>query len=322
MLLIIAGVLNASFALPMRFARKCEREHIWLAWSVFALLVFPALLSTFTVPVLGDVYQQAEWGPVTTVVACGLGLGIAQVFLFFAVDALGIRIALPIVGGISATCGSIITLLTKHPDKVYTPSGMSVILGAVLVAIAVSLLAAAGRSREVLAAEPNRIPFLRGFGFSVIAGFGSALVALALEWGTAIVRAAKAAGAAEIWRPNSIWLLLMVAAAVPNIAYCIYLMWRNSSIAKLKHAGTAIYWLLACGMAALWFGSTVIYGISTILLGSFGGAIAWPVYISMIVITSSMVGFGWRRTGRLPVITETVGIGMLMIAIVVFSRVL
>jgi hypothetical protein len=37
--LIVAGVTNASFTMPMKYARKWAWENTWLAWTVFALVV-------------------------------------------------------------------------------------------------------------------------------------------------------------------------------------------------------------------------------------------------------------------------------------------
>ena len=37
-LLILAGMMNASFSLPMKFIRSWAWENTWLLWSIFALL--------------------------------------------------------------------------------------------------------------------------------------------------------------------------------------------------------------------------------------------------------------------------------------------
>ena len=305
LLLVLAGVMNANFTLPMKFTRKWAWENTWLAWAVFALLLFPPLMALFTVPDLGDVYVQSGCVPTLIVAACGLGWGIGQVFLGLAVDAIGIGLAFAIILGISAAVGSLITLVTKHADKLYTPLGMAVILGVVLVIIGVGLCAVAGRKREtVLGTGPKNVSFGRGFVLSVIAGVGSALVGLGLEWGTQIARAAKSTGTPEMWRANAIWLPLMVAGAVPNLLYCIYLIRKNKSGGGFKESGTGKYWILGAIMAVFWFGSTVLYGISVTYLGSLGGAVGWPLYMSLIVITASLVGIltgEWKNTGTLPI---------------------
>ncbi len=38
-LLILGGMMNASFTLPMKFTRRWSWENTWLAWTLFALLV-------------------------------------------------------------------------------------------------------------------------------------------------------------------------------------------------------------------------------------------------------------------------------------------
>lgn len=324
LILVVAGVMNANFTLPMKFTRKWAWENTWLAWTIFALLVFPPLVAFFTVPDLGDVYIQAGWGPVLVVAACGAGWGIAQVFFGLAVDAIGIGLAFAIILGISAAVGSLITLITKHADKMFSPSGMAVFLGVILVVIGVGVCAVAGRRREaVLGTGPKNVGFGRGLAFCIISGVGSALIGLGLEWGYQIARAAKSAGAAEIWRPNAVWLPLMVAGAIPNLLYCVHLIRKNKTGARFKEAGTGIYWALAAVMAIFWFASALMYGISISYMGGLGGAIAWPLFMSLIVITASLVGVltgEWKNTGTLPLRLQLTGVVVLIIAVVVLSR--
>ena len=324
LLLVIAGVMNANFTLPMKFTRKWAWENTWLAWTMFALLIFPPVMAFLTVPDLADVYIQAGWAAVLVVAACGAGWGISQVFFGLAVDAIGIGLAFAIILGIAAAVGSLVTLLSKHADKVFSPAGMAVVVGVVLVIAGVVVCAAAGRRREaVLGVGPKDVSFASGFLFCLISGVGSALVGLGLEWGGQITRAAKSAGAAEIWRPNAVWLPLMVAGAIPNLIHCIRLLRRNENGSKFKEPGTGIYWVFAAVMAFLWFSSTVMYGISLSYVGNLGGAIAWPLFMSLIVITASVVGIvtgEWRNTGKSPVRVQMIGVAVLIIAVVVLSR--
>src|SRR5664280_61250 len=84
MLVTIAGIANATFTLPMKFARHWAWENVWLVWSVMALMVFPV---------------------------CGAGWGLAQVMFGLSIDAIGIGLAFSIVLGISAAVGSLIPLI-------------------------------------------------------------------------------------------------------------------------------------------------------------------------------------------------------------------
>ena len=61
-LLFLAGAMNGSFALPMKFTRKWAWENTWAIWTIFALFVFPLLLAYSTVPQISSAYAQAGGG--------------------------------------------------------------------------------------------------------------------------------------------------------------------------------------------------------------------------------------------------------------------
>ena len=52
---------------------------------------------------------------------------------------------------------------------------------------------------------------------------------------------------------------------------------------------------MALCMGILWFGSITLYGISTTKLGSLGAALGWPLFMSAIVISSTLAGAYDRR---------------------------
>jgi hypothetical protein len=72
-------------------------------------------------------------------------------------------------------------------------------------------------------------------------------------------------------------------------------------------------------MAFCWFGSTLMYGVSANLLGI---VIAWPAFMSLIVITAMIWGVvtgEWKGSGPGPLRTMYAGLGVLVLAIVVLS---
>jgi L-rhamnose-H+ transport protein len=129
-------------------------------------------------------------------------------------------------------------------------------------------------------------------------------------------------GAAPLWAPNAIWLPLMLAGAVPNILYCMYLLSKNRTGTRFSESGTSPYWLYALIMALFWFGSTSLYGVSAGKLGSWGTIIGWPLFMSLIVITASVLGIltgEWENTGRTPLQIQLGGVGVLILAVFVLS---
>jgi L-rhamnose-H+ transport protein len=323
LLLLVAGAMNGSFTLPMKFTRRWAWENTWFVWTIFALLIFPPLLTFGTVPALASVYHQASAGVIWVVVACGAGWGISQVFFGLAVDAIGIALAFSVILGLSAAVGSVVPLIRLHPEQALTSEGLAVLTGVVLVLIGVGICAAAGRRREAnLGQGPARVSVMMGLLFSVISGVGSALVNLGLAFGAPLLVLAEHAGAAPTWSPNAVWLPLMVAGAVPNLVYCLYLMRKNRTGNRFAQGGTGGHYVLAGMMGVFWFASTVIYGIAAGDLGKLGAVLGWPLFMSLIVITASLWGVAtgeWRGSGRQPLRIMMGGVAVLIIAIFVLA---
>jgi len=324
LLLILAGAMNGSFTLPMKFTRQWAWENTWLAWTIFALFIFPPLLTLSTVPSLGAAYSQAGFAPVLIAAACGAGWGASQVFFGLAVEAVGIALAFSVILGLAAAVGSLIPLFKLHPEKIFTTAGQGVLLGVFLVLVGVGVCAAAGRKREAaLGAGPAGKPsLLKGLVFCLISGLGSALVNFGLAFGGPVITAAQHAGADPLWAPNAVWLPLMVAGGVPNVIYCVYLINKNRTGSKFGVSGTAFYWMLAALMAFFWFASTVLYGVATVKLGELGVELAWPLFMSLIVITASIWGVvtgEWKNTGSKPLAIMYCGVAVLILAIFVLS---
>ena len=324
LLLILAGAMNGSFTLPMKFTRQWAWENTWLAWTIFALFIFPPLLTCSTVPAIGAVYSQSGLAPVLVAAGCGAGWGISQVFFGLAVEAVGIALAFSVILGLAAAVGSLIPLFKLHPEKILTPAGEAVLLGVFLVLVGVGVCAAAGRKREAaLGAGPAGKPsLLKGLVFCLISGLGSALVNFGLAFGGPVIAAAQHAGADPLWAPNAVWLPLMVAGGVPNVIYCFYLINKNRTGARFGVSGTAFYWLLAALMAFFWFASTVLYGVATVKLGELGVELAWPLFMSLIVITASVWGVvtgEWKNSGSKPLTIMYCGVAVLILAIFVLS---
>ncbi len=332
-LLLLAGAMNGSFTLPMKFTREWAWENTWLVWTIFALFVFPPLLSYATIPGLSEVYARTGMGPVIIVAACGAGWGISQVFFGLANEAVGIALAFAIILGIAAVVGSLEPLLVYHPEKVFTSGGLAVLGGVVLLLIGVGICAAAGRRREAalatakpLGAAPaaaRKVSIGRGIVYCVISGLGSALVNIGLNAGRPLLNAAQEQGAGLSWAPNAAWLPLMVAGGVPNLLYCIYLMKKNGTGGRFGARASFFYVLLAGVMALFWFGSTEMYGVSTLYLGDLGAVLGWPLFMSLIVIGATMWGVvtgEWRGTGKKPLQLMASGVGVLIVAVFVLAE--
>ena len=329
-LLFVAGVMNGSFTLPMKFTRKWAWENTWLGWTIFALAIFPVALTFLTVPSPGEVYRQtgSAW---LIPAAFGAGWGISQVFLGLAVEGIGMALSFSVILGISAAVGSVIPLIRQHPEAIFEKGGLTVLLGVVLVLVGVGIAAVAGRRREtaiqatgdvIAQAVTGKTSAAKGLLFATISGLGSALVNLGFVFGAELKQAAMQQGADPIWAPNAIWMPLMLAGGIPNLLYCFYLLRKNKTTSKFSVPGTGFYWGLAAIMAFFWFGSTVMYGVGATKLGELGPVLGWPLFMSLIVITATVWGVAtgeWKPAGKQPLRILGSGVAVLIVAIFVLG---
>lgn len=322
-LLVLAGMMNASFALPMKFMKKWAWENIWAVWSLWALMLMPLVAALATIPSLTAVYTQVGPRPVLLVAACGFGWGIAQVLFGLAVDSIGISLAFAIVLGLSAAIGSLIPFVRLHSEKVLTPAGLVLIAGVVLVLIGVSICAGAGVKREhAISKTSGQRASFAGLAFAIVSGIGAAAMNFGVAFGGPLLSAASANGTDAAWTMNAVWLPLMMAGAIPNLLYCIYLMRAKKTTRNFGTGGTNHYWFLAGVMAFFWFASTLMYGVASGKLGALGPIYGWPFFMSLIVIMASVLGVlsgEWKNVGKLPIRLQFTGVGVLTIAVVVLS---
>lgn len=323
-LLILAGIMNASFSLPMKFVRAWAWENTWLVWSVVALLVLPCALAFGTIPGFGSVLAGAG-GVVWTVAVCGAAWGVAQVLFGLALDRIGIALTFSIVLGLSAAMGSLIPLVRLHADRLFTAAGLVSLGGIALVLLGVATSAVAGKMRDhAKHADTGKAQGVgAGLVMAITSGICASMMNVGFALGAPLATAATAHGANSLWVTDAIWVPLMAGGAVPNILYCVYLLNRRKTSANFGHGDAARNVPLALAMGVLWFGSSVLYGIATAFLGELGPVVGWPLFMSLIVIVASVVGVWsgeWRGAGKQALRVQGLAVLVLVAAVVVLSR--
>lgn len=323
-LLIIAGMMNASFALPMKYVRTWAWENTWLLWSIVALLVLPVSLAFATIPGFASIYT-GHGSVVLAVALCGAAWGVAQVMFGLALDRIGIALTFSIVLGLSAAMGSLIPLIRQHAGQLFAAPGLISLAGIALVLLGVSVSAVAGRMRDrarhMEAAKSEH--FGTGLLLAIVSGVCASMMNVGFAYGGSLTAAAAAHGADSLWQTDAIWVPLMAGGALPNIAYCVYLLLRRNTAAKFSGSGFLRNTSFAATMGLLWFGSSVLYGIATVFLGDLGPVVGWPLFMSLIVIVASILGLWtgeWHDAGERAPRMQGLAVLVLVAAVVVLSR--
>jgi len=325
LLILIAAVMNAAYALPMKLNKKWQWEHSWFAFSILGEALVPTLIAMATVPFLWTTYSAVPGKTLILMALLGAGWGIAMVFFGLSLSILGLAITFAVSLGTSAAVGALIPLVSQHPDRLLTPQGGIILIGVLVILVGVALCGLAGYRRELkthTANLPRKRNYGRGLIFALLSGILGSMLNLGLAFGSGIQQAAKQNGASVAMMSNAVWLPCLYAGFIPGAIYCYYLMRQRKNLLQLKLAGTWYYWPLAASMGLLWFGSLIFYSISTVKLGDLGPTIGWPLFLGAVVISSTALGVvtgEWTNSGKNPIRVMVCGVICLVLAIAILG---
>jgi L-rhamnose-H+ transport protein len=325
LLVLCAAIMNAAYALPMKLNKKWDWEHSWFAFSVLGVAVVPTVIALLTVPGLWSTYATVSTGTLAAMVVFGVSWGVSLVFFGLALTRLGLAITFAICLGTSAAVGALTPLIAQHSNLVMTKQGGLIFLGVLVILVGVAVCGLAGKSREAALQQESttvRHGFLGGLLLAFISGILGSMLNLGLAFGGSIQRAAQQHGASLAMMSNAVWLPCLYAGFLPGAIYCYVLMRKNRNVSKLRLTGTWYYWLIGASMGFLWFGSIILYSISTVKLGDLGTSIGWPLFLAAIVVASTVFGVltgEWKRTGTRPIRTMILGVSFLVVAIAILS---
>jgi len=298
-IVLIAGISQGVFAVPMKYARRWNYENIWLIYAITGLVIFPWILTIATVPHLAAVYRLT---PTTTLIAiAGFGLcwGIGATLTGLGLNMLGIGLGLAIILGLSASIGSLIPLIVLTPEKIHTYQGHVYMIGTVIMLIGIACGARAGFLREK-GNKNNDLPgndsikkasFFTGLMVVTASGLLSSALNFCYAFGGKAMTAAIHLGVSPIWSSNVITALATTGGFVANLLYCAYLLRKNSTTKLFWVKDLRVNWIHGTIMGACWFGGMALYGLGVSRMGDFGTVLGWPLLMGMIIITSNAAGY-------------------------------
>ena len=324
LIVAVAGLLNGSFAAPMRPMQKWEWENRWLLFAVSGLLLFPWLIALATVPHLPAVYSESSASVLVKVVLFGLAWGTGATLFGLGISRVGMALGFALILGITASFGSLLPLAVLHPEQLAAKRGLALIAGTVVMTGGLILLSIAGRHREHDVDASHRSAesgFTLGLILCVLSGIFSSMINFSFLFGDELRVHSLAGGASSAMAANPIWSLTVTAGFVPNLLYCSYLFAKRRSW-HLYLQGSAFYWALAALTGLLWFGGIVVYGMGAASLGSLGGIIGWPVFMTVDIIAGlfwGAVAGEWKGSSRQTYAYAWAGVAVLLVAIAVIA---
>ena len=309
----LSGVANGLFSAPMKIIPVWKWENIWLVFILTACLAMPAAIvlpSTDPAPVIAAAPSAA----VGAALAFGFAWGFGAILFGLSVHTLGVSLANSLVIGLSSALGSLAPLIIagglRAEARVFV-----LFAGVAAFIVGVWLCGRAGRMRE-----EQRTSEWRGYLFAIGSGVMSAVFNIGYTLALPIADVGRRLGLTGFAATNVIWLLMLGAGAVPNIAYCSALLAKHGSGRLFRAAPPSESWCLSFLMGLLWGGSIFLYGAATPLLGDIGPAVGWPLSLAVGLLVANLMGYllgEWRKAPPKAARLMQLGIAVLLIAILI-----
>ena len=314
-----AGLLNGSFAVPIKTARIWKFHHIWTLHSLLAMVVMPWMVAVYAVPNLGEILGTVPARGWLILAALGLLFGLGSLLYGVAVDLLGIALGFAIQLGISIVLGALELRLMSGTISLRTARDAVYVLGLVLMVVGVIFCAQAGGAK---CAQPGAsgARFRKGLVIAIVGGILAPSLGLGIEYGTKLLATSPAGAAAGGGFNNQIylaWAVFLSVSAVVQGGYCFYRVVSTKAVSVFISPGARLDALQVLGMSTLWISSIYVYGRSVFTLGRLGASLGWPIFIAFIILTSNAWGVilgEWRGSGPGPFRRMLVGSAILVLA--------
>ncbi len=326
--ILLGGILNGSFPLPMSYARTWRWENTWLVFTTVSLLLLPWILAIAFVTDLGGFYASLPGGLLFYPILFGFVWGFAQFTFGLGLKALGMALAFPIVAGLVALVGSLVPLLILSPADLFRARGILLMVSIPILLAGLVFYAKAGLRRESelrlasAAAGAAQMSFMAGLAITIFAGVFGPFWNLGFALSGDIIRKSLEWGGSPVTANYPVWAPVLTAGFIPNLGYCAYLLFRNRTWGLFGAAGALREAGLAVAMALLWLSGIVVYGIGANMVGVYGTSLGFALFASVLVLTSNTLGVlagEWKGTSAGARRLLTVGMGVIVIAVVVLS---
>jgi len=327
-IIIVSGALNGNFALPMKYARRWRWENTWLVFAFTALLLLPWVLAMSFVPGLGELYGEVPRRVLLYPLLFGFLWGIAQATFGLSIKAVGMAFAFAIVSGLGCLLGSLIPILASNPADLFRPRGLLLLASLPILFPGLVLYSLAGRRREKEQAVDNgpadaaTMSFAAGLAITIFTGVFGANINLGFASGGSLVQRSIEDGINPAAATYPVWALVLGAGFIPNLFYCVYLLFRNRAWPVFGETGWGKEAALSVAMALLWLGGIVCYGIGATLAGRYGTSVGFALFSASNVLSANLSGVltgEWKSTSRHTRNLLAIGMAAILVAIVVLN---
>ena len=326
---IIAGIFQGSFAVPMAYTRRWKWENTWMLYVILSMIVFNLLFAAVTVPNLWGIYTSSPAIMITPLIF-GVLIGFAAIAYGLGLVSVGLSLGLPIMQGLVTGAGTFIPMVILYPGEIFTAKGVLILLTLVISIVGVGIIGVAGIRREReqggtagKISKISNIPMRVGIIFCILNGVLASAFNLGFTFSGKLIAAAIQEGASPFWAGNAVWGVLFTVGGIMNVLYCLMLMKKNHTAGVYAHPGFLRNFLLIVLMAVVWIASFIMYGSGATMMGSWGTIIGWPIYMILSIAAGTVWGVVQGEwSGEVSVTTKRImvlGLGLLLVSIILLG---
>ncbi|HEV2613204.1 MAG TPA: hypothetical protein VGV92_00675 [Gammaproteobacteria bacterium] len=269
--IIIAGLINGSFVVPVRLIKNASNEKIWFYHSLIGFSLIPWVILFFlSSSVFQDYVTLAPnlWG---VIIVGGLIFGFGQVCFSYAIKKIGMAISFAINLGIGVTLGSMYVVF--HDSALSTTQSYLVTLAVLCIVLSLVFY---------YFSEKIKTHYHTGWLLALFAGIASGFQNITFVYVGFYANA-------QFHSMNSFWVWppFLLAAAVPMVILFFTQMKRNHENLSLPTFNS----LILVGLMGLSFtGSLALYSSGMSQLLPEQKMIGWPILNVLIILTSQVWG--------------------------------
>lgn len=288
-LVLIAGLCQGSFVLPMTLTREWKWEHTWAGFSLLGMLVFNWAIGASVLPDLPEVIRTTPTGDIVALLLFGTCWGVGAILFGMGMDRLGMAVGYPVIMGLILSLGALIPLAQTGAAQFVTIQGLLLLAGTLVVLAGIVLCSRGAANKTAGRGGPATGV---GIAIAVFAGVFSCLTNVGLNNAAELTASAVRHGASPAMAGNAAWVIFFTAGFVVNFGYCTILIARRRNLALVGRE-TARNLGLVAAMSLLWIASFYLYAMGAARLGRWGSIIGWPLFISLSILVGNLWGL-WR----------------------------
>ncbi|MFI3278526.1 MAG: L-rhamnose/proton symporter RhaT [Rikenellaceae bacterium] len=307
-LIAFGASLSGSFAMPMTKTKGWAWENSWLAFCLFAYVIFPIVMSFICAPGFVSVLAEQPTSRIVWILSLGFLYGFANLSFGLSLKYLGLSVGYALSLGLMMVQGTIIPAVIdgRWSKMLNSDNGAILIYGLIIGVIGVAVIAYSGYIKEknenVDKSERN---FVKGIAAALFVGFCGSADSLGIEQGSPIAHNLIESGVNPLFQSAPVLIILFGGSFVSTLLCCLYLAKKNSNIKSFVCSGNESRpltknYLFCAASGFLWFINFIFYTMGRSRMGEFS-FIAWGILMSLTILCGTLWGIyrgEWRNAPR------------------------